>query len=810
MVHAQKKTKLQFTFAASLLLLFSGQLFAQQDPPSRVARLNYINGNVSMEPAGVDEWAPAELNRPFTIGDYLYADQGATAELHLDTGVIRIGSQTSFGFLNLDDRTVQLKLTEGDMYIRVRNFSSDQIFEVDTPNAAVTLLQNGIYRFRVDANGSMSFVVVRSGQAQVTGGGQAFTLNEDNSATLNGTDQLAYDIEAAPVEDEFDQWCGTRDAHENSSRSARYVAPDVVGYEDLDDYGDWQNNGQYGAVWYPRRVDSGWAPYHNGRWAWVDPWGWTWVDSQPWGFAPFHYGRWAYIQNRWGWCPGPISPVYGGGPRIRAYYAPAMVAWFGGAHWGVGISLGGGPSLGWVPLGYGEVYTPAYQCTPRYFNNVNVNNTRIVKNVNITNVYNNVYVNKQVYNQQYVNERAPNAVMAMPQSAFASGREVRQAAVPVRQAEFAQLRTSGVIAPPVAPTRQSFIAASQGRAVARPSAQVAQRQVIARNAPPPAPAPLAARQAYLQQHAGQPLNIQQMHQSVARPAANVLQAPPARAVVVRPGARVGNPSVAGRTVTGNESNASGSRPATAQFPSGPAERQGQPGVQTARPVQPAPTAPAAHGLPPNMRQPAGSVGVGGPATQPAPDNRYGQRTAPGVQPVPGNRQTAPYQSREANQPTTERGVPPNRQGQQVQERGQPVPVSPAPGAAQPAPSRGQTQVEERPQAPVQHGVPPNRQQQSPAAERSQPAPAPYRRPEVQERSEPTPERSVPAAPARQAEPRQVPQAEPRQAPQERNPYPARSEQRAQPPQPQHQEARPSEAPRERAAPKEDHPKSDKK
>ena len=151
MVHAQKRIHIQFACLATLLLLSSGPVFAQQDPPSRVARLNYVNGNVSMEPAGVDEWAPAESSRPFTTGDYIYADQGGEAELHLDVGVIRIGSQTSFGFLNLDDRTVQLKLTEGDMYIRVHDFGSDQIFEVDTPNAAVTLLQNGIYRFRVDS-----------------------------------------------------------------------------------------------------------------------------------------------------------------------------------------------------------------------------------------------------------------------------------------------------------------------------------------------------------------------------------------------------------------------------------------------------------------------------------------------------------------------------------------------------------------------------------------------------------------------------------------------------------------------------------
>src|SRR5581483_6773500 len=120
-LHAQNKIRFPFIALATISLLTGGRAFAQEDPPSRVARLNYVNGNVSMEPAGVDDWTPEDVNRPFTIGDYLYADQNSQAELHLDVGVIRIGPQTSFGFLNLDDRTVQLKLTEGDMYIRVRN-----------------------------------------------------------------------------------------------------------------------------------------------------------------------------------------------------------------------------------------------------------------------------------------------------------------------------------------------------------------------------------------------------------------------------------------------------------------------------------------------------------------------------------------------------------------------------------------------------------------------------------------------------------------------------------------------------------------
>ena len=718
------------------LLVFCGTLSAQEDPPARVARLNYTNGSVSMEPAGVNDWAPADINRPFTTGDYLYTDQGAGAELHLDVAAIRMGSQTSFGFLNLDDRTVQLKLTEGDVYIRLHNFSSDQVFEVDTPNAAVTLLRDGIYRFRIDGNGGMSFVVARAGQAEINGGAQAFTLNTGDSATLTGTDQLSYDVEVAPAPDPFDLWCQQRDAHEERQASARYLPPSVIGYEDLDDYGSWQNNADYGNVWYPQNVDAGWAPYQAGHWAWIDPWGWTWIDSMPWGFAPFHYGRWAYIQNRWGWCPGPIAVGYRG-PAIRPYYAPALVAWFGGAHFGVGVSIGGGgPRLGWLPLGFGEVYTPSYHCSPTYFRNVNVYNTRIVKTVNITNVYNNVYIDKRVYNQQYVNMRAPHAVMAMPQSAFASGRAVHQAGASMKAAELAQLRNGEVVAPPVAPTRQSFTPTAGQRPAPRPSAQVSQRQVIARNKPPATPVPFASRQQYLQQHAGQPTDYQVMHQSIAAhpEAANVRQVPAAQPVAGRPGQRVGQTEAY---------RGQPAKPAAQPSPTQPmpaVSRPGQPPAPVNRPNQavsqqqsrPASVAPApvSHGLPPNLNR-------GG--NQPSENRRYNETTSrPAPAAAPINRPPATQSGNEGRTP-----VAPARNQQRTQT---PVAQPHYPDHTQPPQPRQQAPQpgnQERSQPPAPQPVSPSPRQ----VPEARPAP----RPEVR----PNPE-AHPAPAARPQEPHSAP------------------------------------------------------
>ena len=93
-------------------------------------------------------------------------------------------------------------------------------------------------------------------------------------------------------------------------------------------------------------MQPGWAPYRYGHWAWVNPWGWTWVDDAPWGYAPFHYGRWVFVGGAWGWVPGPVV-----GRKWRPVYSPALVAWAGGPSFGVSIGIGAGPAVGWFALG---------------------------------------------------------------------------------------------------------------------------------------------------------------------------------------------------------------------------------------------------------------------------------------------------------------------------------------------------------------------------------------------------------------------------------------------------------------------------
>ncbi|HEY6902782.1 MAG TPA: DUF6600 domain-containing protein, partial [Candidatus Acidoferrales bacterium] len=421
-------------------------------------------------------WVQADPNRPLTTGDNLWADRDSRGEVHIGSTAIRLSSETGISFLTLDDRTVQLQLAEGTIEVHLRNQSPDDAFEIDTPNLAFTITQSGEYRIQTDPDGSSTIIVVREGAGQVTGGGgDSWDLRPGQQYTFNGTDQISYDAVGAPPYDDFEDWCESRDQRENRAISARYVSRDVDGYYDLDEYGDWRPDPDYGEVWIPRGVPAGWAPYQYGHWVYVDPWGWTWVDEEPWGFAPFHYGRWALVGGGWAWVPGPIV--------VRPVYAPALVAFVGGGGFSLGVSFGGGVSgVAWFPLGPRDVYVPGYRCSPRYVENINVTNTRVIRVTEVTRVYNTVYVQRDtriVNSYTYARNRV--AVTAVSRDTFVNARPVSRGIVRVTPDQIQRARV--VDSTPVAPVRASYVSANARTSNARPDRSFEQRPVIVRLTP---------------------------------------------------------------------------------------------------------------------------------------------------------------------------------------------------------------------------------------------------------------------------------------------------------------------------------------
>jgi hypothetical protein len=483
-----------------LLAVASVPALAQDaDPPSRVARLNYLSGAVSFRPGSVDDWTAATLNYPMTTGDHLWTDADARAEMHIGSTAIRMDSTTAMSILALDDAVAQISLTEGTIDVRLRYMAEGDIFEVDTPNAAIVLRRAGDYRISTRGDDNLTMAATKAGEASIRAGGNEFPLLTGQGVRLAGQDTVTQELGPLPAPDDFEVWCQTRDRREAGTVSARYVPRETIGYEDLDQYGVWRMDPRYGWVWVPQGMPAGWAPYHYGHWAWVEPWGWTWIDDAPWGFAPFHYGRWAFTGFGWAWVPGSMEAAVGV-VRVRPVYAPALVVFVGGGEFGVGAALGGGAGMAaWFPLGPGEVYRPAYRVSAAYVTNINIVSVRNVAPIGSVEV-----------NVRYANQAVPGAMMVVPHDAFVNSRRVSEVAVVVPREQIVRARAIGFTAP-MAPVRESVIARPGDAVVRVPPQSLVARQVVVAHQPPPPPVKFADKERALQSNGGRPLDPGQVN-----------------------------------------------------------------------------------------------------------------------------------------------------------------------------------------------------------------------------------------------------------------------------------------------------------
>ncbi|MEJ0038522.1 MAG: DUF6600 domain-containing protein [Gammaproteobacteria bacterium] len=306
--------------------------------PERVARLSFTQGGVSLQGVGETVWAPATLNRPLTPGDFLRTETDGRAEIQVGSADIRMGAGTSFAFTTLDDDAIRMRLGAGVLNLRVRTLGENEAIEVETPQATAAILRPGSYRLEVNPDGGSTVVKVGSGMLEARGSAeQSFVVRAQQVATLTGKGRLTFATATLGAPDSFDQWALERDRRDDyvlSTEPARSMPADVVGYEDLDKYGAWRSEPDYGYVWTPGSVAADWSPYRFGRYSYVSGWGWAWIDDAPWGFAPYHYGQWVTIGNRWSWVPGPRhgrpvgrpvgSPVVGRptGPRDHGWHTP--------------------------------------------------------------------------------------------------------------------------------------------------------------------------------------------------------------------------------------------------------------------------------------------------------------------------------------------------------------------------------------------------------------------------------------------------------------------------------------------------------
>ena len=424
-------------------LSYAGATVAQtgpNEPPGRVGRLAFIQGTVSFHDDEQTDWAPALVNTPVSTGDAIWTEPNARSEISIAGTRLRMDSASQLDMLALDDTQTRMQLDQGRIDIKTFAYDTKQPYEIVTPRGTVSLQQQGDYYIEAGTTEDPTRLGVRQGAAQIqapSGQVLAVRAGEVGEISGDGSAPQLHTIQTAPPP--MSAAWAERDRQVVYDKPPQYLGADVTGYEDLNYYGSWSNDPEYGQVWYARSVPTGWSPYSTGRWDHEQTYGWTWVDEQPWGFAPYHYGRWAQRDNRWFWVP----PARG----QRAVYAPALVAFVGGTELGAVIGQQNRAPVGWFPLGPREAYVPPYTSNRDYYRRLNAS----------------ARVQQQVMDDRWqraqrhdaiADNRQPYALMnrrfatVVPAEDFARSRPVERAAIKVAPDKIAAAPVAFLAAPP--------------------------------------------------------------------------------------------------------------------------------------------------------------------------------------------------------------------------------------------------------------------------------------------------------------------------------------------------------------------------
>ena len=334
-------------------------------PSTRVGQVSLVSGKVEFRGPGDAQWSAASVNDPVATGVALRTDAQARAEIRIGADTIDLDGGTEIGLARLDQPIAEIALRQGRIDLDIRRLDPGESVEADIPRGGVWLLQPG--RYDVDAGGGNRPVRIAAytGNARFTDVGADISINAGDRLVLSAAGPVAPTTEAASG-DEFAEWCGARAVDDSRLAAPYFVSREMTGYTALDAAGSWRASDKNGLVWMPKAAPAEWAPYRDGHWRWLAPWGWTWVDDQPWGFATSHYGRWLLADGTWLWAPGKLTP--------HPVWAPAVVAFLGTPGVGLSYADGPGPAIAWFPLAPGEIYWPSYTGDLDYIRAVNREN----------------------------------------------------------------------------------------------------------------------------------------------------------------------------------------------------------------------------------------------------------------------------------------------------------------------------------------------------------------------------------------------------------------------------------------------------
>lgn len=193
--------------------------------PQRPAYLQYISGEVSFAPSATNQWKAAQLNQPLRQSDYVWTSTNSRAEINVGDGFIRMNSEASLTLVALGPSNVQVSVNQGEVSLTVMHLAPGEIYEIDTPNATLTVTKSGAYTVEVKPAEEKTLVTTRKGSVVATGRGQAVTVNSGQKVTFLGGNSLQHTAEKAPPPDGFEEWAYVRDKRLGANRP-----PFVVGF----------------------------------------------------------------------------------------------------------------------------------------------------------------------------------------------------------------------------------------------------------------------------------------------------------------------------------------------------------------------------------------------------------------------------------------------------------------------------------------------------------------------------------------------------------------------------------------------------
>ena len=452
-----------------LCLFAAFPALADDSPLPRVGQVGAAEGSLAIRSAG-GEWADSAANDPVAAGMSVRTSSQGRARLLVGADAIALAAGSEVEVARLDSGGTQLVLRRGRIAVRLSALDPARGCEIDLPQGGVWLTAPGDYDITAGDERTPGRLAAFDGEARFVGKGIDAAVPGGSALALQGGGDPVIARLNDTAADDFTRWWQAARRAAGDALALLHLSAETTGWQELDGNGSWEMAEGYGAVWFPdagaAKAAAGggdWAPYRYGRWRWIAPWGWSWIDNANWAFAPSHYGRWAHLPlsgrepsddvllpagptERWGWVPGNNEVMPG--------YMPAVVAFLGTPRVGLSYPDAFGPAIAWFPLGPGEIYWPAYTADPDMIRRINA---PAVPDADAIAAGPGGEPPADVVNAEYRNRRLASVV---PRAVFVAGRPVAPALIdlPGRRLDNAPLLAGSPQLAPASPQRPAAVA----------------------------------------------------------------------------------------------------------------------------------------------------------------------------------------------------------------------------------------------------------------------------------------------------------------------------------------------------------------